>query len=204
VKKALSRLFLAVAIVSIFVCSERRKSVAVAVATPSPAVTLAPPTPEEARALIAASAEFSDYQFTNASFSLPLKRSGMNEPTRSAAKDLAAAGWIRFQGDEVQLTQKALGDKRWLVRPNGFVDVVPLARKELTELAAVQKSDDGNVKANFCWRWSPNEIGSAFKGGMLQERFTSMQCAIVTLQPGEGGGWEVLLLENNAPQSPAT
>ena len=160
------------------------------------------PTVDEARQLIATSAEFSDYQFTNASWSLPMKRSAMNEVALASAKELVRAGWIRFDGDQVVLTSKAASDKRWLVRPNGFVDLVPLAKKELTEVAAVQASADGNARANFCWKWIPNEVGASFTSGMLGERFSSMQCASATLQPREGGGWEVLLLERRPTDPP--
>ncbi|HUF17269.1 MAG TPA: hypothetical protein VMS12_04400 [Thermoanaerobaculia bacterium] len=161
-------------------------------ATAAPAV---PPDSGEAKKLIADSAAFSDYQFTNASYSLPLKRSRFNEVTRKGAEELRAAGWIRFEGDDVVLEPKAETDRRWLVRPNGFVDIVPIAKKELTEVSSIVPQADGNLKANLCWQWIPNEIGSAFKSGLVRERIDAMHCAIADLQPAEDAGWEVLLVE---------
>jgi hypothetical protein len=160
--------------------------------------TLAPPPPpttEAAKQLITDSAAFSDYQFTNASYSLPLKRSRFNEVTSKGAEELRAAGWIRFEGDDVVLEPKAESDRRWLVRPNGFVDIVPIAKKELTEVSSVTPQADGNLKANLCWQWIPNEVGSAFKSGLVRERIETMHCAIADLQPSDDGGWEVLLVE---------
>lgn len=193
-----------IAVCSAYCGTENRDATETATASAQTSTIPHPPLPtvEEARQLIAASAEFSDYQFTNASWSLPMKRSAMNEVALASAKELVRAGWIRFDGDNVVLTAKAASDKRWLVRPNGFVDLVPLAKKELTEVAAVQASADGNARANFCWKWIPNEVGASFTSGLLSERFSSMQCASATLQPREGGGWEVLLLERRPTDPP--
>ena len=159
----------------------------------------APPSAAEAKELIESSAAFSDYQFTNAAFSLPLQSSRFNEVTKTAAEELAAAGWLRIEGDEVVLEEKAKTDPRWLVRPNGFVDIVPIAKKALTDVTAIRPQPDGNLKANLCWTWIPNEVGSAFKSGLVRERFDATHCAIALLQPGEDGTWEVLLVEPDPP-----
>lgn len=158
-----------------------------------------PPTTAEAKELIENSSAFSDYQFTNAAFSLPLQRTRFNEVTRAAADELQAAGWIRFEGDEVVLETKAKEDPRWLVRPNGFVDIVPIAKKTLTEVTGIRPQPDGTLKANLCWNWIPNEVGTAFKSGMVRERFEATHCAIALLQPGDEGQWEVLLVEPDPP-----
>jgi hypothetical protein len=144
--------------------------------------------------MIDASQEFSEYEFVNASWTLPMQRSQMNEPALAGAKQLAAAGWIRFEGDEIVLTEKGRNDRRFLARPNGFLDVVPLARKELTDVSAPAMAADGNAEARFCFRWIANEVGAAFRTGMLAERFSSQHCGRATLQPDGSGGWEVLLL----------
>ncbi len=81
------------------------------------------------------------------------------------------------------------------MRPNGFVDIVPIAKKELTEVSSINPQPDGNLKANLCWQWIPNEVGSAFKSGLVRERIEAMHCAIADLQPAADGGWEVLLVE---------
>jgi hypothetical protein len=97
------------------------------------------------------------------------------------------------------LETKAQSDRRWLVRPNGFVDIVPIAKKSLTDVTGVSPQPDGNMKAKLCWQWIPNEIGSAFKSGLVRERFDAAHCAVALLQPAEGGGWEVLLVEPDPP-----
>ena len=159
----------------------------------------APPSAAEAKELIADSAAFSDYQFTNAAFSLPLQPSRFNDVTKTAAEELEAAGWLRIEGDEVVLEEKAKNDPRWLVRPNGFVDIVPIAKKTLTDVTGIRPQPDGTLKANLCWNWVPNEVGSAFKSGLVRERFDATHCAIALLQPAEDGTWEVLLVEPDPP-----
>ena len=145
------------------------------------------PSVEEARTLIASSSDFSEYEFTNASYSLPMQRSMMNEPAQKAADDLRRAGWIGFDGEgNVTLTAKAKGDKRWLVRQNGFVDIVPLAKKELTSFSAVREDPEG-AAADFDWKWIPNEIGDAFQ----KERYAAPQKATATLIH-DGTSWTIL------------
>ncbi len=151
------------------------------------------PTPDEAKALIADSPELGDYEFsTGSSFSLSLDASMFNEPARAGAADLEKAGWIRVVNGKVVLA-KGEGDKRFLVRQNGFLDIVPLAKKELLEVTAVRKTDEG-VEADFDWRWIPNEVGASFTSGSVKERFDATQAATAKLRDF-GNGWVVMLIE---------
>lgn len=156
---------------------------------PAAPVKAAPalPSAEEAKTLIANSAEFSEYEFTNAAATLPLQKSAMNAPAAQLAADLKSAGWIRFDGaGNVVLTEKAKKDPRILVRPNGFADLVPLARKELTAVTAVS-----GAEVDFDWRWIPNELGSAIRSGAVHDRYTAPQRATATLLH-DGTSWSVL------------
>ena len=128
---------------------------------PAPAALPTAPTIAAATALIANGGELGDYQFTNAAFTFAQKRSSMSPAMMGGANRLAAAKWIRIEGDDVVLTDKAKSDKRFLVRPNGFIDVVPLAKKEMLGMSAVRPQPDGTVLADFAWKWVPNEIGTA-------------------------------------------
>ncbi len=156
----------------------------------------APPSIDQARTIIEGSPEFSEYQFTNAGYSLPMMKSAMNEPALAAAKDLSAAKWIGFDGDgRVVLTGKASSDKRFLVRPNGFLDIVPLAKKEMLEVTDVTRGADGAPLVGFRWRWLPNETGRAFRSGPVHERFATEQRARATLMH-DGNDWTVLRIES--------
>ena len=153
----------------------------------------APPSTDEARTLIADSAAFGDFEFsTGSSFSLPLDTSQFNQPARAGARDLEKGGWIRIQSGSVVLA-KGEGDPRFLVRPSGFLDVVPLAKKELLEVEAVRQTEDG-AEVDFTWRWIPNEVGSSFTTGAVKERFDATHAATAKLQDF-GAGWEVMLVE---------
>jgi len=143
---------------------------------------MALPTTEQARELVTSSGEFSQYEFTNAAYTLPMKKSLMNEPALTAAKQLESAKWLMFRGDYVVLTEKALNDKRFLSRPNETVDIVPLARKEVTAVTAVRPLSDGTVAVDFDWKWIPNEVGVAFKKGMLHDRYAAIGHATATLE----------------------
>jgi hypothetical protein len=140
-----------------------------------PAITAA-----QAKDLLAGAPEFGDYQFTNAAVTIPLKRSAMRADQAAIANQLAGGGWIRFDGDEV----KAKEDKRLLVRPNGTLDVVPLAKKELVSVDNVLGD-----KVDFTWRWIPNEVGA-----LLKDRFAGDQKARATLL-WDGTNWTVLRIE---------
>jgi hypothetical protein len=150
----------------------------------------APPAAADAKQLIASSPEFSDYQFTNAAFTLAMKRSAMTGPTAASAHDLVQAGWIDIPTDNVALTPKSLHDKRFLVRPNGFLDIVPIAKKEMGDVTAVRPNADNTVSADFNWRWIPNEIGQSFKSGPVRERFDAEQHATAVLNH-DSNGWSV-------------
>ena len=157
---------------------------------------LAPPTVEEAAAIIRDSQEFSDYHFTFSSISLPLEKGQMNEPARKNAEELAAAGWLEFEpSGALTVPPKALETRRFVVRPNGFLDIVPLARKEFVGVTAVTPLPDGNVSAEFDWKWLPNETGQALVTGLTKERFDRPQKAKATLMPMKSGGWGVLIIE---------
>lgn len=170
--------------------------------SPQPATTSSappaappPPTADQARTLIAAAPEFGDFEFTNAAYTLPLQRSAMNEPQRAAAQDLAKAGWIALDGDTLKLTAKSEHDQRFLLRPNGTVDIVPLAKKELTSVTSVVAGSEGPV-VTFTWKWLPNEIGTAFRSGPVAEHLAGTQTAKATLLwDGSAGAWTVLRIE---------
>ena len=112
-------------------CTNEERRVESTASSPPPAAPALPPaTSAEAGLLIGDSAEFSEFEFTNAAWSLPLQGKLMNAPSLEGAKELAAAGWIKLDRERnVTLTGKAKKDRRWLVRPNGFVDLVPIAKK---------------------------------------------------------------------------
>ena len=171
--------------------------------TADPISSLEPPTPEEAFGIIAQSPEFSDYEFTFASLSLPMTEATSNERTRQAALDLAAAGWIELDAaGSVRIGEKVASDKRFLVRPNGFLDIVPLAKKELVEVSSVGTTENGDVVAIITWKWTPNEVGASFTSGPIHERFKAQQAARATLMRS-GETWSVLLIEKiEAPPEP--
>jgi hypothetical protein len=150
---------------------------------------------DQARALIAGSAEFGDFEFTNAAYTLPLQVSAMNAPQQAAAKDLDAAGWIRLGRSEVTLTAKSEHDRRFLPRPNATLDIVPLAKKELDSITTVGAGPEGPV-VTFTWKWLPNEVGAAFKTGPVAERLAGEQTAQATLLWDESASaWTVLRIE---------
>lgn len=153
-----------------------------------------PPAAAEAKRLIASSPEWSEFDFTNAAYTLPMKRSQMNGPARAAATDLANAGWIRLAGDDVVLTGKAKSDKRFLVRPNGYVDIVPLGKKDLVDVTSVTANPDGTAAAHLTWRWIANDVGAAFRSGLVFDRMTATHRARATLLH-DGSAWTVLKIE---------
>lgn len=155
----------------------------------------APPSAEQARAIIEKSGELAQHEFTNAAVSLPVAGSSMNEPTRNLAKQLAAAGWIEFDGaGDIMLTEKSRNDKRFLLRENGLLDVVPLAKKEMGGVTAVRSNPDGSVNADFTWRWIPNEVGTAFTSGPVHDRFSATQNATANLM-WNGTEWTMITVE---------
>jgi hypothetical protein len=152
---------------------------------------LPPPTAEQARAIVAESSDFSEYEFTNAAITLPLSATLMNEEMKSEARDLEKAGWLRVRGGAVELTAKAKSDRRFLARQNGYLDVVPLAKKVFGEVTAVRTNPDGTADADFTWTWSPNEIGAALRSGSAHDRYAAPQQATARLI-NDGAAWSVL------------
>jgi hypothetical protein len=191
------RYALAIALLLALACSGGETAAESAASPDSAAAASAPlPTPEQAKTLIAESPEFGDFEFsTGSSFSLPLAASQFNEPARAGAADLERGGWIRIEGGKVVLA-KGEGDKRFLVRQNGFLDIVPLAKKELLEVADVRRTDEG-AEVGFTWRWVPNDVGAAFTSGLVKERFDATHAATARLRDF-GQGWIVMLIERRA------
>ena len=164
----------------------------VPVAPPKPALAL--PTAAEARAIIESSAEFPDFQFTYASWSIPLKKEALNEATTKTVEELRAGGWLGYDGDgNVILAEKARNDKRFLLRPNGSLDVVPLAKKELVAVTSVEPKGDEAV-ATFEWKWIPNDVGALLKSGLLPIQYAAPHRARATLMQSDGK-WIVQLIE---------
>lgn len=165
--------------------------------TAAAATPAAPPPPsvKQARELIANSPDFGEYEFTNAGYTLPVAAAARNEPQRIAAKELAAAGWLAVDGNgDLTLPEKSRNDKRFLLRSNGLLDIVPLAKKEMGEVTAVRPNADGTVVADFTWKWIANEVGSAFLTGPVHERFTTQQDGKATLM-WDGSAWAILKFE---------
>jgi hypothetical protein len=157
--------------------------------------TIKPPDAQQARAIIEKSAELAQHEFTNAAVSLPVAGSSMNEPTRNTAKQLAAAGWIAMEttGD-LMLTDKSRSDKRFLLRENGLLDIVPLAKKEMGAVTAVRQNPDGTVNADFTWRWLPNDVGAAFTSGPIHDRFAATHNATANLM-WNGTEWTIITVD---------
>lgn len=153
------------------------------------------PSAQQAREMLVNSAELAEYEFTNAGFTTPVSAAMMSEPVRQSVKELAAAGWVELDttGD-VALTDKSRNDKRFLLRPNGLLDIVPLAKKEMGDVTAVRANDDGTARVDFTWRWIANEVGSSFKTGLIAERFAAPQDETATLI-WDGTTWSVLKIE---------
>lgn len=151
----------------------------------------AAPTPAEARALLETAPELGEYQFTDAGWTAPVSGVAMSDPIRAEAKELAAAGWIMLEktGD-IALNDKSRNDKRFLMRPNGILDVVPLAKKQLGDVQAV-RDRDGVVTVDFTWRWIANEVGQAFKSGATADRFAAPHQATAELLY-DGTKWTVV------------
>jgi len=176
-------------------CGGPERQTTTETAAPTPAPRPVPPSAEEARQIIAASPEFSDYEFTNAAFTLPMKRSAMTGPAAASANDLVRGGWIDIPGDAVALTIKSRTDRRFIVRPNGYLDIVPIAKKEFGDVTNVRSNADATVAADFTWRWIPNEVGQSFRSGPVKERFDAEQRATATLMH-DTKGWSVLRIDS--------
>lgn len=163
-------------------------------APPEAQKPVAPPPPSvaQARELLASSAELGEHEFTNAGWTAPVAGSSMSAPVRAEARDLANAGWIALdEKGDLSLTAKSRGDKRFLLRPNGLIDIVPLAKKEMGEVSSVEKNADGTAGVEFTWKWIPNEVGSAFRSGPVHDRFAAAHQSRATLM-WDGTGWMIL------------
>lgn len=157
--------------------------------------TAPPPSAEQARAMIEKSSEFSQHEFTFAAVSLPVSGAAMNEATRAKARQLADAGWLSFDGaNDIMLTEKSRRDKRFILRENGLLDVVPLAKKEMGTVEGVRANPDGTVSVDFNWKWVPNEVGQSFKTGPEHDRFAAPQKARAGLI-WNGTEWVMLSVE---------
>lgn len=176
-------------------CTSEKPAIADAEAAKPKPATPPPPTAAQARELIAGSADFGEYEFTNAGFTLPVSGAAMNEPARASARELTAAGWLAMDTNgDISLTDKSRSDKRFLLRPNGLLDIVPLARKEMGEVTSVRANEDGTVIADFTWRWIANEVGTAFRTGLVRDRFAAEQEGSATLM-WDGAAWTTLKIE---------
>jgi hypothetical protein len=172
---------------------------------PAPPTTTAaeqpktPPAPsvEQARELIAKSPDFGEHQFTHAGISIPVSAAAMSEPARQTAAQLAAAGWLELDptGD-IMLTDKSRDDKRFILRPNGLLDVVPLAKKEMGTVSAVRVDpNDGQAVADFTWRWIPNDVGTALTSGIEHDRFTAPVQNSTATFIWDGTAWSLLKID---------
>ena len=177
-----------------FACGSPEGQQTTTTAVPPAKPQVAPPSTQEAKRIIGSSLEFSDYEFTNAAFTVPMKRSAMNGAAAQSANDLVRAGWIDIATDTVTLTAKSHNDKRFLVRPNGYLDIVPIAKKELGDVVAIRPNADGTVSADFNWRWIPNEVGQSFRSGPVRERFDAEQHATAVLAH-DTNGWNVARID---------
>lgn len=141
------------------------------------------PSSAEAKAAIEASPSWSDFQFSYAAWSFQMDRPIEHPTTLQLAKDLEAAGWMEVGSDgTIALTDKAQQDPRFLVRQNSTVDIVPMARKEVTDVKTIMANEDGTVRVEFGWRWLPNEVGASFKSGFIYDRYSAPQTSSATLQ----------------------
>ncbi|HJQ40098.1 MAG TPA: hypothetical protein VKB93_23375 [Thermoanaerobaculia bacterium] len=169
-------------------CAQEQPATTTTTQTTAP--QMQPPSVDDARKIIQSSMEFGEFQFTDAAYSLPVSHSTMNDPQKAAARDLQTAGWIALDGaGDVMLSDKARTDKRFLLRSNGILDIVPLAKKEMGEVQAVRANPDGTAAADFTWHWLPNEVGGAF----LRNQFEGTRNATATLLV-ENGEWKVLTI----------
>jgi uncharacterized lipoprotein NlpE involved in copper resistance len=191
----MKRAFVLLALVLLVLLGACRSETPVATDTQSAAKPQTPPpTIAQAKELIASSAELGEFEFTNSSFTTPVDLATASAPVQASAKELEEAGWIQIERGKVELTDKSKTDKRFLMRANGILDVIPLAKKEMGDVTSVEANADGTASAQFGWRWVANEVGVSFKTGMLQERFATPRTSKATLI-WDGTSWSVLKIE---------
>jgi hypothetical protein len=167
---------------------EKHATTAIAPARP-PAPHRACPSATDAQGIVEASSDFGELDFTQAAVTIPTKKSAMNPPQLDNAKRLATAGWLKLDRDEVVLT-KGKGDPRFNVRPNGFIDIVPIAKKKLISASNVRSTSDG-CQADIKWAWVPTEVGAPFKQSDL---FVPTHNATATLM-WDGANWTMLRIQ---------
>jgi hypothetical protein len=156
-----------------------------------------PPAPSmnDAENIIKGSPNFGEYQFTHAGWTAPVSGARMSEPVRAEAKQLAAKGWIAFDGaGDLMLTEKGRNDRRFLMRENGILDIVPMAKKEFGRVEAV-RDENGKVFVDFTWRWLPNEVGVALESGPSHDRWAAHQQATAELIH-DGTNWTLLSIKS--------
>jgi len=163
--------------------------------TTAPSERPAAPSPGDAQTLIANAPELGEYQFTEAGWTAPVSGAAMSEPLRAEAKQLAAAGWIAIDNNgDISLTDKSRNDKRFLLRPNGLLDIVPLAKKEFGKVLAV-RDRDGVVTVDFTWRWLPNEVGQALTSGLTADRYAATDRKSTAELAWDGTRWTIVQIK---------
>ena len=150
------------------------------------------PSAADAQAIIEKSSDFGEFDFTQTAVTILVKKSGMNPLQLDNAKQLAAASWLKFDGDDVVLT-KGKDDPRFNVRGNGFIDVVPVAKKKMGTASIGRPSAEG-CEADFTWEWVPTEVGGAFKHGAAADLFGKTHNSVVTLM-WDGANWTMLRIK---------
>lgn len=202
--KHTTRILLTLSLVFVTSCGSEAPSTPPAVETKETKV-VAPPSPEIAAETIANAPEFSEYKFTRAAYSLPMQGSRLKGPALEAAEDLEKAGWILLDpAGNIVIAGKSVGDKRFIVRDNGSLDIVPLARKEFVTIDAIGHDDEGDVTIDFTWHWVPNEVAEAFVRGGIGTRYEGEQKARATIYPAKDGGWKVLRIVEVEREEAAT
>jgi hypothetical protein len=152
---------------------------------------LAPPSVAQAVLVIRESPEFGDFHFTDAAVSIPVEGASRHGEQSLDAGALIQDGWLAGKAD-LELTDRARNDRRFIIRPNRVLDVVPLAKKELLEVVSVLDNHDGTVAVTFNWHWLPNEIGRAFPPrSLLGRRFRQPSYRAVATLQNDGHVWSV-------------
>jgi hypothetical protein len=175
----------------------KHEPAAMATETRAAVPALPPPAAAQAVLVIRDSPEFGDFHFTDASLSIPVEGANQHGEQSQYAKALIQGGWLANKPN-VELTDRANQDRRFLLRPNGVLDVVPLAKKELIDVVFVLDNHDGTVNAAFNWHWIPNDIGQALPPRTtLGKRYAEPSYrAIATLQD-DGKVWSVKKIEDS-------
>jgi hypothetical protein len=170
---------------------------AVATETRTAIPRLPPPSPAQALLLIRDSPELGDLHFTDAAVSIPVEKTNQHGEQSLYARALAQDGWLANKPN-VELTDRANQDRRFLLRTNGVLDVVPLAKKELIDVVSVTDNRDGTAAATFNWRWIPNDIGRLFPPQtMLGKRYSQPSYRAVATLQNDGTVWSVKRIEDS-------